>query len=93
MVENLKEEISNGRIFRRKTCDRCGAVDYEKLTGYTDEGYASRAEFETHGFGKVKITAWDMNFKPKQLCLCNKCAEDFVNMLMKFIVEFEDNDD
>lgn len=83
MTEDLEIAIKNGNIFRHKSCERCGAVDYEKLVKCMDR----RAEFETHGFGIVNITVQGINFESKQFCLCNKCAEEFEYKICRFMEE------
>ncbi len=86
-MTDFEADVKAGNIYRKKVCDRCGAVDYEQFLGISGEGWAETPEYETHGFGSVAIVPYLPGVERAAFTLCPGCAKDFQTKIKWFLKE------
>ncbi len=71
MSKVLNEMIENGEIYRKRVCDRCGAVDYAKMTGWKKEEWREdEPSFAFSAFTEIFVPG-----RGKTL-LCGPCSAE-----------------
>lgn len=74
--------MEQDEIYRKKQCEICGQVVYEKYLGVSNEldgGYTKIHDFENSGFGKIQFiyNAFGIENKHEQcfsIIVCPQCA-------------------
>ena len=74
--------MEQDEIYRKKQCEICGQVVYEKYLGVVNEldgGYTKIHDWENSGFGKIQFiyNAFGIENKHEQcfsIIVCPKCA-------------------
>lgn len=85
-MNRFYDEVRSGVIYRKKTCDRCGAVDYEKLlVQEPGRNWQDDPKYELHGFGSVVMVPYDMEIVLTPIVLCGKCGKEFRELIDRFL--------
>ena len=83
-MNTLNQLIRDGKIYRKKTCCRCGAEKYEKLLE-AGESWEDDDVFEVSGFGTVVIVPYEMPYMDRrELPLCVNCGVELDDYLKAF---------
>jgi hypothetical protein len=84
-MTDFETDVKAGNIYRKKVCDRCGAVDYEQFLGISGEGWEETPDYETHGFGSVVIVPYLPGVERAAFTLCPNCARVFQKRINQFL--------
>ena len=88
-MDTLRDLMNSGVLYRKKTCQRCGAEKMEKFIGYKGADWQEEPEFEKSGFGTIVIVPYDIPIIHRQeIKLWDNCASEFNSMLNTFKVNF-----
>ena len=76
--------MRNEELYRKKKCEVCGAVAFEKLINekVTDGGYSTDRQFEDSGFGCIVVVCHDLNNlerKRDEVHVCPRCAQKIMD--------------
>ena len=86
-MTDFETDVKAGNIYRKKVCDRCGAVDYEQFLGISGADWEETPDYETHGFGSVVIVPYLPGVEGAEFTLCPNCAKDFQTKIKWFLKE------
>jgi hypothetical protein len=86
-MTDFEADVKAGNIYRKKVCDRCGAVDYEQFLGISGADWEETPDYETHGFGSVVIVPYLPGVDSTAFTLCPDCAKDFQTKIKCFLKE------
>ena len=89
--------MEQDEIYRKKQCEICGQVVYEKYLGVVNEldgGYTKIHDWENSGFGKIQFiyNAFGIENKHEQcfsIVACPKCASMLDSKISSFAEEIK----
>lgn len=83
-MKSLQDMLASGLIYRKKECQRCGAVKMEQYIGEGGSDWESFPKFERSGFGTIVIVPYDSILERRELRLCCNCAAELDSILNDF---------
>lgn len=79
MSREFDELIENGEIYRKRVCDRCGAVGYDKMVGWKKEDWRDpEPDFGLSAFAQVSVPGRGY------ATLCQPCLNELVTICREF---------
>lgn len=87
--------MNKDNIYRKKTCDLCGATTFEKFVKVVEEldgGFTQIEKWEESGFGNMVVNYWNIaSVKEKRFeySLCPNCANKIDSFLHSKIDELK----
>lgn len=81
MKTEFNQMIEDGEIYRKRVCDRCGAIGYDKLKGWIKEDWRDPVP----DFGSVSSHASIYIPGRGTATLCQPCANELVRICAEFM--------
>lgn len=84
MNQDFEADVKAGNIFRKKVCQRCGAIDYEKYNGMVGHDWEEHPVYDGRGFGAIVIVPYAKGMERTVINLCPDCAAEFGEIIKNF---------